>query len=265
MRSVVATSAISHGVDVDRFNSMFFAGLPSDVAEYIQASSRVGRTHVGFVMLIPTPQSRQDRFVVEAHDVFHRFLERMIAPPAIERWAANAVSRVTASIIQAWAMLEDARQFAAADDRAKASVDSFRYLMTLTRLARRDRIGLQDRLLAFALGAVGYEGRGTSGIGKPVYGERYRQLIDQQMDDLVKDVGQRNNQIELAEYWRATGHAFKPPMTSLRDVDEAGEIRASYVTPEGEKIHPSAFLKVMREVRRQRGAADADEHPGPVS
>ena len=61
IRSIVATSAISHGVDVDRFNSMFFAGLPSDIAEYIQASSRVGRTHVGFVMLIPTPQSRRDR------------------------------------------------------------------------------------------------------------------------------------------------------------------------------------------------------------
>jgi hypothetical protein len=73
LRSIVATSAISHGVDVDRFNSMFFAGLPSDIAEYIQASSRVGRTHVGFVLLIPTPQSRRDRYVVETHDVFHRF------------------------------------------------------------------------------------------------------------------------------------------------------------------------------------------------
>ena len=265
MRSVVATSAISHGVDVDRFNSMFFAGLPSDVAEYIQASSRVGRAHVGFVMLVPTPQSRQDRFVVEAHDVFHRFLERMIAPPAIERWAANAVSRVTASMVQAWAMLEDARHFIAAPDDEKAKLDSFRYLNTLTRLARRDRIALQDRLLAFALGAVGFEGRGAQAIGKPVYGDMYRQLIDRQIDDLVKDVGQRNNQIELADYWVVSGHAFKPPMMSLRDVDEAGEIRATYLTTDGEKIHPSAFLKVMREVRRQRGAADADEHPGPVS
>lgn len=265
MRSVVATSAISHGVDVDRFNSMFFAGLPSDVAEYIQASSRVGRTHVGFVMLVPTPQSRQDRFVVEAHDVFHRFLERMIAPPAIERWAANAISRVTASVIQAWAMLEDARQFIAAAEDSKAKVDSFRYLTTLTRLARRDRIGLQDRLLAFALGAVGFQGRGAKAVGKPIYGDMYRQLIDRQIDDLVKDVGQRNNQIELAEYWGVSGHAFKPPMMSLRDVDEAGEIRATYLTTDGEKIHPSAFLKVMREVRRQRGSADADEHPGTVS
>ena len=55
LRNIVATSAISHGVDVDKFNAMFFAGLPSDIAEYIQASSRVGRTHVGFSLLVPTP------------------------------------------------------------------------------------------------------------------------------------------------------------------------------------------------------------------
>ncbi|MBY0440026.1 MAG: hypothetical protein K2W80_17735, partial [Burkholderiales bacterium] len=66
----------------DRFNSMFFAGMPADVAEYIQASSRVGRMHVGFVILIPTPQSKRDRYIVEAHQMYHRFLERMIAAPA---------------------------------------------------------------------------------------------------------------------------------------------------------------------------------------
>jgi hypothetical protein len=62
LRNIVATSAISHGVDVDKFNAMFFAGLPSDIAEYIQASSRVGRTHVGFSLLVPTPHSRRDRY-----------------------------------------------------------------------------------------------------------------------------------------------------------------------------------------------------------
>jgi len=45
LRGIVATSAISHGVDVEAFNAMAFAGMPSDIAEYIQASSRVGRTH----------------------------------------------------------------------------------------------------------------------------------------------------------------------------------------------------------------------------
>src|SRR6185295_879099 len=83
LRGIVATSAISHGVDVETFNAMAFAGMPSDIAEYIQASSRVGRSHDGFSMLVPTPQARCDRFVVGVHEAFHRLLERMIAPPAV--------------------------------------------------------------------------------------------------------------------------------------------------------------------------------------
>ena len=72
LRCVIATSAISHGVDVDEFNMMFFAGQPPDIAEYIQASSRIGRTHVGTSILIPTPQQRRDRYIVEIHDIFHQ-------------------------------------------------------------------------------------------------------------------------------------------------------------------------------------------------
>jgi len=32
LRNIVATSAISHGVDVDNFNAMLFAGMPNDIA-----------------------------------------------------------------------------------------------------------------------------------------------------------------------------------------------------------------------------------------
>ena len=80
LRGIVATSAISHGVDIERLNVIVFAGLPSDVAEYVQASSRVGRTHVGASILVPTPQRVRDVHVVGIHDIFHRFLERMISP-----------------------------------------------------------------------------------------------------------------------------------------------------------------------------------------
>src|SRR6185295_9292984 len=100
LRGVIATSAISHGVDVDDFNTMFFAGMPPDIAEYIQASSRVGRAHVGTSILIPTPQQRRDRYIVEIHDIFHRFLERMIDAAPVERWAENAINRTLASFLQ---------------------------------------------------------------------------------------------------------------------------------------------------------------------
>ena len=73
--------SIFEGVDVDEFNMMFFAGMPADIAEYIQASSRVGRAHVGTSVLIPTPQQRRDRYVVEIHDIFHRFLDLDLKGP----------------------------------------------------------------------------------------------------------------------------------------------------------------------------------------
>ena len=67
-----------------------------------EASSRVGRTHVGFCLLIPTPQRRRDRYIVEVYDMFHRFLERMVQPASIDRWAQKAVERVFPSVFQAY-------------------------------------------------------------------------------------------------------------------------------------------------------------------
>ena len=43
---------VSHGVDVNRLNLMLFNGMPRSMAEYIQASSRVGRAHLGVVFMI---------------------------------------------------------------------------------------------------------------------------------------------------------------------------------------------------------------------
>ena len=84
LRNIAATSAISHGVDVDKFNAMFFAGLPADTAEYIQASSRIGKRHPCRPRALRSPRrtAAETGYVVETHDQFHRFLERMIPPPA---------------------------------------------------------------------------------------------------------------------------------------------------------------------------------------
>lgn len=268
VRSVVATSAISHGVDVDRFNSMFFAGLPSDVAEYIQASSRVGRTHVGFVMLIPTPQSRRDRYVVETHDIFHRFLERMIAPPAAQRWAANAVRRVTASMIQAWAMLKEAETFKLAPDTAKDSAPQFDIVHRLHTLAAADQLALRDELARFMLRGIGFPGRGTLGTGRPVYAEVYRDLVDKGMKDFVANVATFNSQIKLGDFWIQSS-GVQPPMTSLRDVDEAGYIVPSNFDPRGSggtrRVRQDAFVAVMKAIRSQRGSAAETDREGETA
>lgn len=137
LRGVVATSAISHGVDVDKFNAMFFTGLPSDIAEYIQASSRVGRQHVGFSLLVPTPQARRDRYVVEIHETFHRFLERMIAPPAVERWADRAIGRAIPSLFQNWLVgVVAQREFLKAPDTDKPNANLMSNVKEIARIVR---------------------------------------------------------------------------------------------------------------------------------
>ncbi len=265
VRNIVATSAISHGVDVDRFNSMFFAGLPSDIAEYIQASSRVGRTHVGFVMLLPTPQSRRDRYVVETHDIFHRFLERMIAPPAVERWAENAIKRAMASYVQAWAMLYEAREFIRQDDAKKTEVLHMDQVSRLATLARRNHVALCEAIGNFMLRASGYVGKGASKLGAPHYDNFYRGLVEKQVDRFVHSISSRGTTSSLREYWDDLP-AFQKPMTSLRDVDEAGYIVAASRDPlarsRSTDIDRGQLAEVMRAIRTQRGTASEIDFDG---
>jgi Helicase conserved C-terminal domain len=91
--AVLATSMISHGVDVDRFNAMIFYGMPRRTAEYIQASSRVGRSHVGIVFDCFHPIRERDRSHYSYFSKYHEFLGQLIEPVAINRWAKFSIDR----------------------------------------------------------------------------------------------------------------------------------------------------------------------------
>lgn len=75
-RGIVTTNVIGHGIDVDRFNLIVFAGFPRLVAEYIQSSARVGRTYPGLSVFVATPQSERDRSVFDRFAKFHEYLEQ---------------------------------------------------------------------------------------------------------------------------------------------------------------------------------------------
>lgn len=258
LRNIVATSAISHGVDVDKFNAMFFAGIPTDIAEYIQASSRVGRTHVGFSLLIPVPQRRRDRYIVEVHDIFHRFLERMITPAAIERWADNALKRVVPSLFQAWLVgCEEQRLFVGATDKTSISpIDNTHEVKKLIRAMTTD--GFFRSAGSFVVNAVGVRGRGIHAIGQPNNQEYYESSILNEIHRLVTEFNDRSDTLtDLDKFWTGSRVA-KKPMTSLRDIDEAGVIMAGKYLPErvGKGILKTpriedAMLIATKNVRKQ--------------
>lgn len=258
LRNIVATSAISHGVDVDNFNAMFFAGMPNDIAEFIQASSRVGRTHVGFSLLIPTPQSRRDRYIVETHDVFNRFLERMIAPPAITRWAASAHDRILTSLFQAWLSgWAEQKLFIDRATTEKERALSFETVADVGRLLAGDDLpGAAKDFMEFAVEAIGVEGRGVRHIGAAPHADYYdgrmRNLAKQLTDDLRAQFGTTR----LSDYW-SNAPVGQKPMMSLRDIDEAGHFVPSRpfgthkAKGEDEK---KLIVNALRIVRRQRGS-----------
>jgi hypothetical protein len=84
---------VSVGVDVRRLGLMVVAGQPKNTAEYIQATSRVGRASPGLVCTVlnwarPRDLSHYERFE-HFHATFYQFVEALsvtpFAPRALDR------------------------------------------------------------------------------------------------------------------------------------------------------------------------------------
>ena len=249
LRSVIATSAISHGIDVEEFNAMFFAGIPSDIAEYIQASSRVGRTHVGFSLLVPVPQRYRDRFVLEIHDIFHRFLERMILPAAVDRWAEKALVRVMPSFFQEYICGMNAiERLSAADDDKKRTSPTYAMASDV-----RDFLAVPANMKATE--AFMEKALGLSFSPSPEGRNYYRALLKEQLTHYQQDLGVDRlvNATYLVNFFAARNSLLRP-MTSLRDVDQPGVIRESVFDASSKRVADGMTARAMLFIRRGSGA-----------
>ncbi len=109
---LLATNMISVGIDVARLNVMLMVGQPKLTSEYIQASSRIGRSFPGVAFIQYDATKSRDRSHYERfrsyHESFYRFVEPTgatpFSKPARER-ALHAV--VTAIIRQRTGLCED--------------------------------------------------------------------------------------------------------------------------------------------------------------
>lgn len=246
LRSIVATSAVSHGVDVEELNSMFFAGMPSDIAEYIQASSRIGRTHVGFCVLCPTPQRRRDRYIIEVFDIFHRFLERMVQPAAIDRWAEKAVQRVIPSVFQAGICgVAAARDFLRMEDDKKATWKTNAEIRDILPDYQRNPILFIDQISNFVSLAIGLKD-GYAPQGEDYYKAEVKKRIRRMVEEMAE---QQNRNSSLKTYFEQNTDSLLKPMTSLRDVDQAGLIRLAAKDVDGSRLSDEDVRDVMAFVR----------------
>ncbi len=68
---VLASNMFSVGIDIKRLNVMLMNGQPRNIAEYIQASSRVGRENPGIVINLLDANRSREKSYFENYKTFH--------------------------------------------------------------------------------------------------------------------------------------------------------------------------------------------------
>jgi hypothetical protein len=101
--AVVTTNLIQVGVDVPRLGLMIFLGQPKGTAEYIQASSRVGRSPSapGLILTLFQHTKPRDRSHYETFRSYHQALYRAVEPISITPFAKPALERSVRSVLAA--------------------------------------------------------------------------------------------------------------------------------------------------------------------
>jgi hypothetical protein len=203
---IAATNMISHGVDIDRFNFMVFFGMPRQTAEYIQSSSRTGRTHPGSILMCFNPARERDQSHYHLFEKYHEFLDRLVEPVPINRWSQFSVERTLPSMIFGWNL----NQWLYESGERLFFGDQVSDLM-------RSLAAGNGRGMGLSIDDTGeFQELLRKSYGTDLYGdlpEAFEERLDRRADGALSRL--ENIQSDFAS------DALNPgPMTSLRDIDE---------------------------------------------
>ncbi|MEV6663270.1 helicase-related protein [Streptomyces nigra] len=206
---VLSSNMLSVGIDIPRLALMLMVGQPKTTAEYIQATSRVGRGDTkGVVVTLFRSGRARDRSHFETFRGYHEALYRSVEPTSVTPWSLSSRERSLAGALVAllrqsftpFARNEAAGELDLADDRIQEAVERLveRFLGHVT---RADGLESADTRAAVWSLLRDWDRRAAQarGSGEPLYYQRTKK--DQKA--LLKKFGQSGEGWLVADSMRS--------------------------------------------------------------
>lgn len=209
INAILATSTISHGVDEDSFNNMFFYGMPNTNAEYIQAYSRSGRKYTGLIIDIIRLIRVRDRAYLKNFKLFHENKDDLVESVPINRWAKNAIYSTLPGILCGLIIQYYARVL---NINSLYKVNNFKKYLIAGDIDVSDII---QKIIAIY---------GCSESEK--LSINYKKIIEKEVFNIISAIKNKifDNDTNVSDAIKAVYSKRLKPMTSLRDIEETVDI-----------------------------------------
>jgi hypothetical protein len=134
--ALLATNMISVGVDIPRLGLMVVGGQPKYTAEYIQATSRIGRRYPGLVLTIYNWARPRDLSHYEHFEHYHATLYQQVEALSVTPFSPRAIDRGLTGVLVSYLRLYGF-DFNSNDSAAMLNGEHPAVLMAIDEISRR--------------------------------------------------------------------------------------------------------------------------------